>query len=192
MSKPIDFYFDFSSPYGYLASQKIEALAAKHGRGVTWRPMLLGAAFKVSGVQPLVNVPLKGEYSKRDFLRSARFYEVPFRAPDPFPISTLHACRAFYATGDSAQALRLAKALYKAYFVDNVNIGEAENVLKIAGHLGLKPDLNDQSIKDKTRAEVEAAIAKGVFGSPYIVVDGEPFWGMDRFEQLDRWMKAPF
>jgi 2-hydroxychromene-2-carboxylate isomerase len=192
MSTPLDFYFDFSSPYGYLASQRIEALAAKHGRGVTWRPMLLGAAFKVSGVQPLVNVPLKGEYSKRDFLRSARFYEVPFRVPDPFPISTLHACRAFYATGDSAQAVKLAKALYKAYFVDNVNIGEAENVLKIAGYVGLTPDLNDQSIKDKTRAEVEAAIAKGVFGSPYIVVDGEPFWGMDRFEQLERWLREPF
>jgi 2-hydroxychromene-2-carboxylate isomerase len=192
MKAPLDFYFDFSSPYGYLASQKIEALAAKHGRGVTWRPMLLGAAFKVSGVQPLVNVPLKGEYSKRDFLRSARFYGVPFRTPNPFPISTLHACRAFYATGDSAQAVRLAKALYKAYFTDNVNIGEAENVLKIAGTFGLKPDLNDQSIKDKTRAEVEAAIAKGVFGSPYIVVDGEPFWGMDRFEQLERWLGEPF
>ena len=82
MKAPIDFYFDFSSPYGYLASLQIEPLAAKHGRSVTWRPMLLGAAFKVSGVQPLVNVPLKGEYSKRDFLRSARFYSVPFRVPD--------------------------------------------------------------------------------------------------------------
>ena len=188
MKAPIDFYFDFSSPYGYLASHKIDALAGKYGRGVTWRPMLLGAAFKVSGVQPLVNVPLKGEYSKHDFLRSARFYDVPFRAPSPFPISTLPACRAFYATN----SVPLAKALFKAYFVDNVNIGEADNVLKIAASLGLKPDLNDQALKDKTRAEVDAAVAKGVFGSPYIVVDGEPFWGMDRFEQLERWLKEPF
>ena len=188
MKAPIDFYFDFSSPYGYLASLQIEPLAAKHGRTVTWRPMLLGAAFKVSGVQPLVNVPLKGEYSKRDFLRSARFYGVPFRVPEVFPISTLHACRAFYATND----VRLAKALFKAYFVDNLNISEAENVLKVAATLGLKPDLNDQAVKDKTRAEVDAAIAKGVFGSPYIVVDGEPFWGLDRFDQLDRWLREPF
>jgi 2-hydroxychromene-2-carboxylate isomerase len=188
MKAPIDFYFDFSSPYGYLASQKIDALAASYGRTVTWRPMLLGAAFKVSGVQPLVNVPLKGEYSRRDFLRSARFYDVPFRAPEPFPISTLQACRAFYATG----SIPLAKALFKAYFVDNVNIGEADNVLKIAASLGLDPDLNDQALKDRTRAEVDAAIAKGVFGSPYIVVDGEPFWGIDRFQQLERWLKAPF
>jgi 2-hydroxychromene-2-carboxylate isomerase len=192
MKAPLDFYFDFSSPYGYLASQKIEALAAKHGRGVTWRPMLLGAAFKATGAAPLPSVPLKGEYAKRDFLRSARFHEVPFRIPDQFPISTLHVCRAFYATADGAQAARLAKALYKAYFVDNVNVGEADNVLKVAGALGLKPDLNDQALKDKTRAEVDAAVAKGVFGSPYIVVDGEPFWGMDRFEQLERWLREPF
>ena len=188
MKAPIDFYFDFSSPYGYLASLNIEALAAKHGRAVTWHPMLLGAAFKVSGVQPLVSVPLKGEYSKRDFLRSARFYGATFRVPDPFPISTLHACRAFYATG----SVPLAKALFKAYFTENVNIGEADNVLRIAGSLGLKPDLNDQSVKDKTRAEVDAAIAKGVFGSPYLIVDGEPFWGIDRFEQVDRWLREPF
>ena len=188
MKAPIDFYFDFSSPYGYLASQKIEPLASKHGRAVTWRPMLLGAAFKVSGAGPLPSVPLKGEYSKRDFLRSARFHGVPFRIPDVFPISTLHACRAFYATGN----VPLAKSLFKAYFVDNVNIGEADNVLKIAASLGLKPDLNDPALKDKTRAEVEAAIGRGVFGSPYMVVDGEPFWGMDRFDQLERWLKQPF
>jgi len=188
MKAALDFYFDFSSPYGYLAAQKIEALAAKHGRGVAWHPILLGAAFKATGAIPLPSVPLKGDYAKRDFLRSARFHDVPFRIPDQFPISTLHACRAFYATRD----VRLAKSLFKAYFVDNVNIGEADNVLRIAGSLGLKPDLNDQALKDRTRAAVDAAVAKGVFGSPYIVVDGEPFWGMDRFEQLDRWMKAPF
>jgi 2-hydroxychromene-2-carboxylate isomerase len=191
MKSAVDFYFDFSSPYGYLASQKIEALAAKHGRSVAWRPMLLGAAFKVSGAGPLPSIPLKGDYSKRDFLRSARFHDVPFRLPDPFPVSTVSACRAFYATPAEKQ-ISLAKALFRAYFVDNVNLGEAENVLNVAASLGLKPDINAQEIKDKTRAEVDAALAKGVFGSPYIVVDGEPFWGVDRFDQLERWLREPF
>ena len=191
MKAPIDFYFDFSSPYGYLASHKIEPLAAKHGRGVTWRPMLLGAAFKVSGAAPLPSIPLKGDYSKRDFLRSARFHDVPFRIPDPFPISTLHACRAFYASPKDKQ-IPLAKALFRAYFVDNVNLAEVDNVLRVAAAVGVKPDLNDQAVKDKTRAEVDAAVARGVFGSPYVIVDGEPFWGMDRFDQLERWLKAPF
>jgi len=191
MKAPIDFYFDFSSPYGYLASHKIEPLAAKYGRGVTWRPMLLGAAFKATGSGPLPGIPLKGEYAKRDFLRSARFHDVPFRLPEPFPISTVSACRAFYASPAEKQ-IPLAKALLRAYFADNVNIGEADHVLKVAAALGLKPDLNDPAVKDKTRAEVDAALAKGVFGSPYVIVDGEPFWGIDRFDQLERWLQEPF
>ena len=191
MKAPIDFYFDFSSPYGYLASHLIDKLAARYERPVKWRPMLLGAAFKATGAAPLPTIPLKGEYAKRDFLRSARFYNVPFRLPDPFPISTVSACRAFYASPEDAQ-VALAKALYKAYFADGVNVGEADNVLRVAASVGCKPDLNDPAVKDKTRTEVDAAIAKGVFGSPYIVVDGEPFWGVDRFDQLERWLKAPF
>src|SRR5687768_18620624 len=130
MNAPLDFYFDFSSPYGYLAAQKIEALAARYGRGVTWRPMLLGAAFKATGAAPLPTIPLKGEYAKRDFLRPARFYDVPFRIPDPLPISTLHACRASSAAPADKQVPR-AKVLFTAYFVDNANIGEAEKLLNI-------------------------------------------------------------
>ena len=191
MKTPIDFYFDFSSPYGYLAAEKIEPLAAKHGRGVTWRPMLLGAAFKVSGGAPLPSIPLKGDYSRRDFVRSARFHNVPFRIPQPFPVGTVAACRAFYASPE-AKRVALAKALLRAYFTENVNIGEADNVLKVAAAVGLTPDINDPAVKDRTRAEVEAALAKGVFGSPYVIVDGEPFWGIDRFDQLERWLRGPF
>lgn len=191
MKAPLDFYFDFSSPYGYIAGEKIDALASKHGRTVTWRPTLLGAAFKVTGASPLPSIPIKGEYAKRDFLRSARFHGVPLRIPDAFPVSTLAACRAFYSLNEKSQ-VPFAKAVYRAYFVDNVNIGEADNVLKVAASLGLKPDLSDSSLKEKTKAEVDAAIARGVFGSPYVIADGEPFWGIDRFDQLDRWLRGPF
>jgi len=189
---PIDFYFDFSSPYGYLAAQKIEALAARHGRTVKWRPMLLGAAFKATGGAPLPQIPLKGDYAKRDFARSARFHGVPFRIPEPFPVSTVAACRAFYSLADEKQQVALAKALYRAYFVDNVNVGEPAQVLKVAASAGCAVDLESQAVKDKTRAEVEAALAKGVFGSPYVVVDAEPFWGIDRFDQVERWLERPF
>ena len=192
MKAPIDFYFDFSSPYGYLASTKIDALAAKHARTVLWRPMLLGVAFKATGGAPLPSIPLKGEYSRRDFLRSARFYGIPYRQPDPFPVSTVAACRAFYSLDEPKDRRELAGALFRAYFVEGVNIGEPANVLRIAAELGLKPDIESQAVKDATRAEVEAALAKGVFGSPYLIVDGEPFWGVDRFEQVDRWLRVPF
>ena len=195
MTRSIDFYFDFSSPYGYLGSHKVEAIAAKHGRAVNWRPMLLGAAFKVTGAKPLTELPVKRDYFVRDFARSAKFLGVPFRMPSVFPVPTVAAARAYYwlASKDPKQAIELAKALYKAYFADDVNISEAENVVKVAAAVGCSADevraaLNDQAVKDKTRVEVEAALAKGVFGSPYVLADGEPFWGVDRFDQLERWL----
>ena len=73
MPAPLEFFFDFSSPYSYLLSEKIEAVATRHGRSVAYKPILLGAAFKVTGMAPLVEVPVKGDYSCRDFERSARF-----------------------------------------------------------------------------------------------------------------------
>ena len=79
MAEPIDFYFDFSSPYGYLASTEIDALAARHGRSVTWRPFVLGAAFKVTGQRALTEQPLRGDYARRDFARSARLLGVPLQ-----------------------------------------------------------------------------------------------------------------
>jgi hypothetical protein len=114
MSKPIDFYFEFSSPYGYIASQIAEEVEARIGRPMAWRPMLLGPVFKITGQQPLVEVPMKGEYSKRDFVRSARQHKLPFRYPEKFPIGTVAAVRAFYWVNerDPEQARKLAKALY--------------------------------------------------------------------------------
>jgi 2-hydroxychromene-2-carboxylate isomerase len=200
MAVAIHFYFDFSSPYGYLAAQKIEALAGKYGRAVNWRPLLLGVAFKATGMAPLPQIPLKGEYSKRDFDRSARFHGVAFKLPTPFPISTVAAARAYYwlAGRDEAKAVALAKALFKAYFVEGLDISGADNVVKVAASLhmdaeALRAGMNDAATKERTKTEVDAAIGKGVFGSPYIVVDGEPFWGMDRFDQLERWLaQGPF
>jgi len=195
MAAAIDFYFDFSSPYGYIGSTKIERLAARHGRGVTWRPMLLGAAFKATGMAPLPQIPLKGDYAKRDFERSAKFHGVAFKYPSTFPISTVAATRAFYWLNakDPKKALELAKALFRAYFAEDINISDAENVIRIATASGCKADevragINDQVVKDKTKAEVDAAVAKGVFGSPYVVIDGEPFWGVDRFDQVEKWL----
>jgi len=199
MRQAIDFYFDFTSPYGYLAAHLIEPLAARHGRAVAWRPYLLGAAFKLNGSRPPTEVPLKREYVARDFPRSARFHGIPYPHPSVFPEPAGAATRAYYwvAAQDSKKAVDLAKAIYRAYFVDDINIAEAENVVQIAAGAGhdanaVRAALNDQAVKDRTKAEVDAAVARGAFGSPYLVVDGEPFWGVDRFDQLERWLHKPF
>ena len=101
MAAPVEFYFDFSSPYGYLASEQIDGLCARHGREVDWRPIMLGVVFKQTGQQPLVDVPLKGDYSKRDMLRTARLWGGPFVMPDAFPFASISAARASYWAKDS-------------------------------------------------------------------------------------------
>jgi 2-hydroxychromene-2-carboxylate isomerase len=195
VAAPIDFYFDFSSPYGYIASHKIDALAAKHGREALWRPYLLGVALKATGQQPLPSIPLKGDYAMRDFLRSARFHGVPYRHPSKFPIASVSPTRAFYWLNaqDPRRAKDLARALYAAYFLEDIDISEADNTIAVAAKSGLAADavrvgINDQATKDLTKAAVDKALAIGAFGSPYIVVDGEPFWGVDRFDQIDKWL----
>ncbi len=196
MSEPIDFYFDFSSPYGYLAAQKIDALAAKYGRTVDWRPLLLGVVFKETGMAPLTQVPLKGPYSQRDFARSARFHGISgFRMPSKFPIASQAPARIvlWQKARDPALAIRVAKALYRAYFVDDVDISNPDAAAAVAAKegadaAGARAAVDDPAIKDALKREVDQAIARGAFGSPFIVVDGEPFWGLDRFDQIERWL----
>ena len=94
MADAIDFYFDFSSPYGYLAAEMIEALGQRVSRAVNWHPILLGVVFKATGGQPLTMAPMKGPYSENDLRRSAAFYGVPFKTPSVFPIATQNPARA--------------------------------------------------------------------------------------------------
>jgi len=196
MHEPIDFYFDFSSPYGYLASCKIDELAEKHGREVNWRPVLLGAIFKTTGGAPLTQIPLKGDYSKRDFARSARFHGVTdFNMPSVFPIASQAPARILLwaKAQDPALVPRIAHALYRAYFVDNRDISNPDTAADVAAQTGVdrvaaRAAVDDPAIKDALKREVEAAVTAGVFGSPFVVVDGEPFWGIDRFDQIDRWL----
>jgi len=196
MAAPIDFYFDFSSPYGYMAAQRIDALAARHGRTVDWHPMLLGVAFKQTGAMPLTEVPLKGEYSKRDFDRTARYHGIQgFRMPSRFPIPSQAPGRlvTWLKTAEPARAVPVAKALYHAYFVADRDISAPDVAADVAVEAGLPRDaaraaMDEPAVKDAFRREVETALARGVFGSPFVFVDGEPFWGFDRFEQIDRWL----
>jgi len=198
MAAPIDFYFDFSSPYGYLASQKIEALAAKYGRTVEWHPVLLGVVFKETGASPLTMVPLKGEYSRRDFERSARFHGIAgFRMPPKFPIPSQAPARIvlWLKARDPALAARVIKAFYRAFFTEGVDISDPDTAASIAAREGVnvaeaRAAVDEPAMKDALKREVEQAIGRGVFGSPFVFVDGEPFWGLDRFDQVERWLST--
>jgi len=195
MVPTIDFYFEFSSPYGYLASRQIEALAAETGAALRWHPILMGPMFKAIGSAPLTQVPLKGDYALRDFARSALLAGIPYAQPDPFPIATVAAARAALHAREHHPGTEagLAKALYHAYFVDGRRIDRAEVVLDVAAETGLsrsdvESGIASESIKTALKQEVDDAMARGVFGSPFILVGDEPFWGFDRFDHVRKWL----
>jgi 2-hydroxychromene-2-carboxylate isomerase len=195
--KPIEFYFDFSSPYGYLGACLIDDLAARHRRTVDWHPILLGPVFQQSGNAPLIGQPLKGAYAARDFPRMARYLNIPFTLPDPFPIGTVAAARAFYwvQDQDAGKARTLARSLLNRFYVEGRDIGAAESVIEVAAACGidaaaLQAALSNPAVKARLKDEVDGAIAKGVCGSPFFIIDGEPFWGCDRLPQVDAWLKS--
>lgn len=197
MSEPIEFYFDFSSPYAYLASERIDALGEKYGRKVLWRPMLLGVVIQKTGLPLLLDVPIKGDYSKRDILRSARYYGVPFNFPAKFPLSAVTPSRAYYWLHgqDCAKARDFARAVFRAYWVDGRDISDMAVVLDIAAGMGIDRDalaagMVTPEIKERLKVETETALAKGMCGAPYFVVDGEPFWGADRLPQIEKWLQT--
>ncbi len=193
---PIAFYFDFSSPYSYIASEWVEALAARHGRTVEWRAMLLGATSQVTDIKSPVSYPLKREYSLHDFERSARFAGVPLKNPEKFPIATQNAARLFWwlHAKSPATASHWARHCLRAYFARGVDLSDVASLRALAQEFGLDADqaeavCNDAQWKLRLKAENDAAIALGVFGAPYFVIDGEPFWGNDRRAQIERWLE---
>jgi 2-hydroxychromene-2-carboxylate isomerase len=196
----IDFFFDFTSPYSYIASEWIEALAARHGRTVKWNAVLLGATFQAAELKSPVSHPIKREYSLLDFARSARFAGVPFVMPAKFPIATQNAARVFWWLQDTdpSRAAAWARAGLRAYFTRGVDLSDPATLKAHAAAFGIPPEQaeavwSDPHWKDRLRQANESAIALGVFGAPFFIIDGEPFWGNDRRRQMEQWLESgPF
>jgi 2-hydroxychromene-2-carboxylate isomerase len=193
MSSDIAFYFDFVSPYAYLAATRIERLAAAHGRRVRWKPVLLTALSQAAGTQLAPFLPLKWQYVQRDLERSARLAGIPYRLPAGFPQLLLAPGRAMTwlaAAHGEDTAASFARTCFSAYFGDGVDIGDKEVLAGIAGALGVRREallaaLEDEAVKAAFKQASADAVDRGVFGVPFMIVDGEPFWGFDRLEQLE-------
>ncbi|RYE93389.1 MAG: 2-hydroxychromene-2-carboxylate isomerase [Myxococcales bacterium] len=188
----VDYWFDYSCPYAYLGSTQIEALAARTGATLRWRPMLLGGVFRANGTpQNLSNVlsPPKARHNLLDMQRWADLFGVPLTMPAGHPFRTVEALRVTLLAGLDR---RVIHGFYRAYWVDGrppSSPGVLRDVLAAAGH---DPDpllarLDDPGLKDDLRQRTDQAIALGIFGAPAIVVDeGEMFWGQDRLPFVER------
>ncbi|MDA0997802.1 MAG: 2-hydroxychromene-2-carboxylate isomerase [Proteobacteria bacterium] len=197
MPEPIEFFFDFSSPYAYFAAHKVDDMCSGFGRDVAWKPFMLGAALKITGAETLTRYPLKGDYCRHDWARIARFQELPWSMPERFPIATLAAARAFYWIDgqNPAAAKAFAWSCFKTYFGDGHDISEPSTVGAIAAGHGFDENaviaaVAEEAIKQRLKDETAAAVGRGVFGSPFIIVDGEAFWGSDRLWMVKRWLRS--
>jgi 2-hydroxychromene-2-carboxylate isomerase len=191
MNSPILFYFDFASPYAWFALESVEALARDHGRVLEWRPILLWAALKAHGIPPPLEIAVKREYFLADMQRSAAFHGVAYREPAKLPTSSHLATRLYHSI--AARDLELAKAfgrdVFTSFFVAGEDIGDENVVLKLAARRGLVDDearqgMNGPLGRERLAANIEAAIADSVCGSPFFILDGEPFFGADRVDQM--------
>ena len=194
---PIDFYFDFISPYGYLAAARIGEIGEKYRRPVKWRPFLLGVTVvQIMGIKPLMETPLKSDYLVVDRPRMAKLLGVPLAIPDLDGVNGVAASRAFYwlAEEDEDTARALARRLLERLWVEGRDITDAGVVADEAAKLGVSREtmeaaLGDRRVKDLLRSAVEAAVARKVFGSPFFIVDDQPVWGVDRLWMVEHWLR---
>jgi 2-hydroxychromene-2-carboxylate isomerase len=184
--KTFDFWFDFSSPFAYLGSTQIEAVARAAGATVRWRPLLLGALFKQIGTPdvPLFAMPeSKRRYTMGELTRWAHWWDVPFRMATRFPMRTVAALRLVLAA-DLAPAL--IHRLFRALWVEDADLADDATLRRLTAEVGLDPGLvdrtQDAAIKQALIDHTAAARDAGVFGVPTCVVDGDVYWGQDRLD----------
>ncbi|MEN2469587.1 2-hydroxychromene-2-carboxylate isomerase [Burkholderia sp. GS2Y] len=189
MSKRIDFYFDFGSPTAYLAWTQLPGIAADHQAELVFKPVLLGGIHKATNNASPATIAAKSAWMRKDLERFASKYGVRFAYNPYFPINTLVLMRG--ATGtqmrDEALFQRYVDAMFRAMWETPQNLGDMETLQKVLRDADLDPRLlyeiaQDQSVKDKLKADTEAAVARGLFGAPTMFVGEHMFFGQDRLD----------
>jgi 2-hydroxychromene-2-carboxylate isomerase len=191
----LEFWYEFASPYSYLAAMRIEPAAAAAEVEVRWRPFLLGPIFAGQGwtTSPFNLYPAKGRYMWRDMEREAARLGLSCYQPNPFPQNSLTAARVALLGFERGFAPAFTKAVFLQEFSEGRNIGETTVIGEVLSGLGLDaPGIlkEAQAEPNKTRLKAvgEEARSRGVFGAPtFFTEDGEQFWGNDRLEQALDW-----
>jgi 2-hydroxychromene-2-carboxylate isomerase len=192
VQRSLDFWFDYSCPYAYLASTQVEALAERTGARLSWRPMLLGGVFAANGTAQKLFATLsapKAAHNARDLHRWAEVFGVTLRMPPEHPFRTVEALRATVACGVDP---RVVHALYRAYWVAGRPPSDESTLREVLGAAGHHVERVLSAIalpdaKEDLRRRTDEAIALGIFGAPAFVVDGRTlYWGQDRMQMLER------
>jgi 2-hydroxychromene-2-carboxylate isomerase len=194
MAKKLEFFYDCSSPWTYLAFTKIEEVAKRHNANLVWKPILVGGLFNT--VNPSVYesrerpVKVKARYYTKDLQDWANFYKIKIGTPTVFPVNSVKAMRGAFVAQEHQKISPYSRRVFEAYWGDNRDISQDEVLRDIVRAVGLDEKeyfekINSQTYKDMLRGNVEDLIERGGFGSPSIFVEGAMFFGNDRLPLVE-------
>jgi 2-hydroxychromene-2-carboxylate isomerase len=199
MTKPLEFWFDYASPYCYLSAERIDTLAAAAGLTVLWRPFLLGPIFARRPNHPTPfqdPAPDELRYRKRDIERLCALYGLPLVWSAKYPYISLLGSRVALLAADEGWASAFTRAVYRASFAEDRDVASEPVIAAILESLGkpaaaLIARATTPDNKARLVAAGEQAVARGIFGAPsFVTPDGELFWGNDRLEYAIDWTVA--
>jgi len=185
MTKYIEFYFDFSSPYSYIGYEEIKRLEKKNSFKIKYMPIFLGGLHNSAGVTPAAFISLKSKYMVRDTKLVSEKKNIKFSFNSYFPIKTISFMRGvIIAEKDNFEKIYIEK-IFNAIWRDGLNMNDPIVINKVLRNIDLNPEtflskVDDQKIKDKLRKLTDDALKKGIFGAPTFLVNKKIFWGQDR------------
>ena len=187
MIKTFEFYFDFASPYTFLAHKGIRKIEKENSIKVKYMPVLLGALLKLTGVKANIDVPIKGKYMIKDCKLWAEKYNIEFKFNNYFPIITLNLMRCALVAENKGVSQIFINKVFDAIWKDGLNLNDNSILEKLLKNIDINPknfliEAIDLKIKNELKKRTDEAYQKGVFGTPSFIVNNKIFWGQDRLQ----------
>jgi len=187
MIKPFEFYFDFGSPYSFLAHKEIRRIEKENSIKIKYMPVLLGGILKLAENKANVDIPLKGKYMIKDCKLWAEKYKIDFKFNNFFPIITLNLMRGVLIAEKENFSEKYINKVFDGIWKEGLNLNDALESEKLLKNLKIDTrvffmKISDQQTKNELRKRTENAHKKGIFGVPTFIVDNKLFWGQDRLE----------
>ena len=187
MIKSFEFYFDFGSPYTFLAHKEIRKIEKENSIKIKYMPILLGDLLKSVGVKPNADIPIKAKYMIKDCKLWADKKNIVLKFNNYFPIVTLNLLRCVLVAEKKGFAQNFINKVFDAIWEDGLNLNDNIIVEKLLKNIGINPktfvmESVDNKIKDELKKRTDEAYKKGIFGSPSFIVNNKIFWGQDRLE----------
>ena len=186
-NKKIDFYFDISSPYSYLAHTQIRKYEKETGEKINYMPIFLGGLHRLADITAPGLNPLKGKYLIKDLKLFADKYKIKYQFNRYFPIKTIQIMRGAIVAGQNDYFQNYIDKFFIAAWIDSLNLNDEKIFEKFLKNMDINysdfiQKLSDPKIKDELKDRTDTAFKKGIFGAPTFVVNGKMFWGQDRLE----------